>query len=303
MAPDIAADDPIQRAIAERVGQLPVIEDAVRADADDAVHQMRVTVRRIRSLLRACGSGRDAATGMVGQLSRSDIDAELRWLAGVLGTARDAEVLAQRYRRALDHLAPELVRGQVVERLVGSAEEQYRLGWAQSVAALDSPRYRHLLADLDALANTPAVGVDADEPPSGSTAVREAYRRVRKAAKKLAAPDAGADSCEQDDVLHGVRKAAKRLRYTASAMGAAAVDRQAKAIQSLLGEYQDSAVSRERLLTATREATAAGEDISTYELLYQQECVIARDCRGQLDRALAELADSMEVVRGGRAGL
>ncbi|RAU94637.1 CHAD domain-containing protein, partial [Mycolicibacter senuensis] len=78
------AGDPIRCAIAEQVASLPVIERALRADADDAVHQLRVSIRRIRSLLRAVPG------------SFSDIDGELRWLAGVLGTARDAEVLAQR---------------------------------------------------------------------------------------------------------------------------------------------------------------------------------------------------------------
>ena len=44
--------DPLHRAVAEQIDQLLVWDRAVRADAPDAVHQMRVTTRKIRSLLR-----------------------------------------------------------------------------------------------------------------------------------------------------------------------------------------------------------------------------------------------------------
>lgn len=286
----LADPDPLLQAVAEQVEQLPVIEHAVRADADDAVHQMRVTIRRIRSLLRAEPNWFTDSRA---------IDADLRWLAGVLGTARDAEVLAQRYRRALDRMAPQLVRGRVVERLVGGAEEAYRAGWAESVAAMDSPRYRQLLDRLETLAAESTAGDPGDRSPG---TIRAAYRRVRKAAKATRVSGAGRDRARQDVALHRIRKAAKRLRYTASAMGAPSIAKQAKTIQTLLGEHQDSVVSREHLLAQARAAEEAGEDTFTYGLLYQQERDIARDCRAQLDQALDELAESMATFRGGRAG-
>jgi len=276
--------DPIRRAIAEQVASLPVLERAVRADADDAVHQMRVSIRRIRSLLRAAPDVMADAPA---------VHDELRRLARVLGTARDAEVLAQRYRRALDRMAPPLVRGRVVERLVGAAQDGYRAGWAASVAALDSPGYRQLLGDLQALADEPG---DPGDRPSGS--IRTAYRRLRKAAKATRVAGAG-----RDDALHRIRKAAKRLRYTAAAMGEPAIAEQAKTIQTLLGEHQDSVVSRAHLLEAARAAEAAGEDTFSYGLLYQQERDIARGCRARLEEALDELAESMAVEQGGRVGL
>jgi len=288
MAGDNGAADPIRRAIAEQVDRLRVIEPAVRADADDAVHQMRVAIRRIRSLLRAAPHA---------VADSSEIDDELRWLAGVLGTARDAEVLAQRYRRALDRMAPSLVRGRVVERLVDAAAARYRAGWAESVAALDSPRYRKLLAALDALAAAPAG--DQPDGSGGTNAVHAAYRRVRKAAKATRVGGTGHD----DAALHRVRKAAKRLRYTAAAIRAPSIEEQAKAIQTLLGEHQDSVVSREHLLAEAAAAEAAGEDTFSYGVLYQQERDIARNCRAQLDQVLDELAASMAALSGGRVGL
>ena len=276
----------IRGGIADQIDRLPQLEGAVRVDADDAVHQLRVCIRRIRSLLSAASEPPAA------------IEPELRWLARVLGSARDAEVLAQRYRRALNRLAPTLVRGRVVERLVDAAHQRYRAGWAESVAALDSPRYRRLIHDLKVLARQP--GSSGDDATGN---VEIAYRRLRKAAKAARVDNAGCDRARHDVALHRLRKAAKRLRYTASAVGMPSIAARAKAIQTLLGEHQDSVVSRAHLLVEAQAAEAAGEDTFTYGLLYQREGDIARGCRAQLDGALEELAESMAELRGGRAGL
>ena len=99
---DLAAGtaDPLHRAVAEQLDKLLVWDRAVRAEADDAVHQMRVTTRKIRSLLQASPD----SFGLPDDTSILD---ELRELANVLGEARDAEVLAERYRGALDEAAIE----------------------------------------------------------------------------------------------------------------------------------------------------------------------------------------------------
>lgn len=48
--------DSIQRALLEQLDQLQGWDRAVRVDTDDSVHQMRVTIRRIRSLLQSIPS-------------------------------------------------------------------------------------------------------------------------------------------------------------------------------------------------------------------------------------------------------
>ena len=111
---DLPAES-MHRALAEQIGELLVWDRAVRAEADDAVHQMRVTTRKIRSLLQASPDSFALP---------DDLLDELRELANVLGEARDAEVLAEHYRSALDSLPPELVRGPVRERLIDGAEER-----------------------------------------------------------------------------------------------------------------------------------------------------------------------------------
>lgn len=299
-------DDPVQRAIAEQINELVVWDRAVRADVFDSVHQMRVTTRKIRSLLK------DAQAGLSDDTHAWVLD-ELRELAGVLGVARDAEVLAQRYEQELDRLSPELVRGPVRERLVEGAKRRYQSGLRRSLIAMRSQRYFRLLDALDSIvAETPTTATGEQPAP---VTIDAAYKKVRKAAKAAAEADqaaqaheeqlaAGADEDpddeeehDRDEALHVIRKRAKRLRYTAAATGADDVSKQAKAIQSLLGDHQDSVVSREHLVQQADAAHAAGEDTFTYGLLYQQESDLAESCRQQLDEALRKLDKSVKKAR------
>ncbi len=278
-----APADPVHRAVAEQVGELLVWDRAVRADAYDAVHQMRVTIRKIRSLM---ADSQDP----VGSSENAWLLDELRELGNVLGAARDAEVLAERYQQALDKLPPELVRGRIRERLVDGARRRYQTGLRRSLIAMRSQRYFRLLDALDAWVAEVPVAVSGEEPAPVTLDV--AYRKVRKAAKTAAQVESG-DEHERDLALHRIRKRAKRLRYTAAATGATQVSEQAKVIQTLLGDHQDSVVSREHLSHQAEAAHTAGEDTFSYGLLYQQEADLAERCRQQLDDALRKLAKAV----------
>ncbi|OBI71244.1 CYTH and CHAD domain-containing protein [Mycobacterium sp. E740] len=276
--------DPVHRAVAEQVEELIEWDRAVRADVFDSVHQMRVVTRKIRSLLQ---SARDS----FGISDDAWVLDELRQLAAILGVARDAEVLAERYARTLDDLPRELVRGPVRERLVDGAQRRYAAGLRRSLIAMRSQRYFRLLDALEGLvAAQPAAQHDEDK--HGRVTIGAAYKRVRKAAKSAAEADA-----DRDEALHRIRKGAKRLRYTAAATGAAKVSDRAKAIQSLLGDHQDSVVSRTHLGQQADAAHAAGEDTFTYGLLYRIEEELARRSREQLDGALKKLAKAVRKAR------
>ncbi|PWQ88832.1 CHAD domain-containing protein, partial [Enterococcus faecium] len=86
--------------------------------------------------------------------------------------------------------------------------------------------------------------------------------------------------------LHRIRKRAKALRYTAAATGDNRVAERAKVVQTLLGDPQDSVVSRAHLSRQAEAAHAAGEDTFTYGLLYQREDELGRRCEDGLDDAL-----------------
>ena len=277
------ASDPVHRAVKEQVDELLLWDRAVRADSYDAVHQMRVTIRKIRSLL---ADSQDS----FGASDNAWILDELRELGNVLGAARDAEVLADRYQQALDGLSPELVRGRIRERLVEGARRRYQTGLRRSLIAMRSQRYFGLLDALDAwVAEIPAPASGEEAAP---VTIDAAYKKVRKAAKAAAQVESGAEH-ERDLALHRIRKRAKRLRYTAAATGADKVSEQAKVIQTLLGDHQDSVVSREHLSHQAEAAHTTGEDTFTYGLLYQQEADLAERCRQQLDNALRKLAKAV----------
>ncbi len=277
--------DPIHRAVAEQVDQMVEWDRAVRADVYDSVHQMRVATRKIRSLLQS-------SEGAFGISDDAWVLDELRQLASVLGVARDAEVLAERYERALDDLPEDLVRGPIRKRLLDGAKRRYKTGLRRSLIAMRSERYFRLLDALD--------GLVAAEPPTkeagdeeATVTIDSAYKRVRKAAKRAA----GAVDEDRDEALHRIRKGAKRLRYTAAATGANKVSDRAKDIQSLLGDHQDSVVSRTHLSQQAVVAHAAGEDTFTYGLLYAQEDDLAGDSRQQLGSALTKLKKSVRKAR------
>lgn len=282
----VAVDDSVHRAVTEQIEALLEWDRALRADATDSVHQVRVTLRQIRSLLQAS----PAAFGLAEDAPILD---ELRELATVLGTARDAEVLADRYARALDELPETLVRGPIRQRLVDGSRNRYRSGWQASLAVMRSERYFRLLDELEAL-----VAAEPLEPSPGAKQLAEAtvtdgYKRLCRRVKAAAV----ADTEQHDLALHQIRKSAKRLRYTAAATGQMKVSDAAKAIQTLLGDHQDSVVSRAHLAEQADAARAAGEDTFTYGLLHHQEADLAAQCEQRLPTALKSLDKAVHKAR------
>ncbi|WP_394613239.1 CHAD domain-containing protein [Lentzea sp. JNUCC 0626] len=245
----------------------------VRRNEDDAVHQMRVATRRMRSALQSFGKIVDRAE------TRALTD-ELKWLASVLGTARDLEVLRMRFTDGLHALPPELALGDVAARLTRHFAPLEAKAHKDSVAALDSARYFDLLTAIDTLLAAPPL------TNAASGKAREVLPRLaEKARRRLDArvQDALATT-DSDEPLHEARKAAKRLRYSAEvaepALGkhAKALRKRAKDVQTLLGDHQDSVVARPVLLELGR----GDENGFTFGLLYGQEVELAHKTEAAL---------------------
>ncbi|MGO4201993.1 CHAD domain-containing protein [Rhodococcus sp. TAF43] len=250
----------------------------VRDDADDSVHQMRVSARRLRSLL---GTYRDAFPPDATVTARS----ELRWLGSVLGKARDAEVLAARFCELIDAQPADLVVGSVHQRLVGTQEDLYRAAHADAVDEFARPRYAALCALLEEVTSgREAAPVDL----TLRSGLDKAYRQLRKAAKKVRALR-HEDGADLGPALHRVRKRAKKLRYAAEAVSAAepsAADlgSAAKALQSMLGDHQDGVLARDWIIDAVAQARIDDEDTFTYGLLYAAEEARAARTTSELPR-------------------
>ncbi|MFF1683914.1 MULTISPECIES: CHAD domain-containing protein [unclassified Streptomyces] len=253
------------------------LDPAVRRDLPDSVHQMRVATRRLRSALRSYRKILDrAVTDPIGD--------ELKWIAAELGADRDQEVLTERLTAALDELPRELSTGPVRTRLRTWSRARRSGSRRHLIAVLDGKRYLALLAALDALVDEPPLRAKQSKNALAKAVLRD-YKRLAGRVDEALAEDPGP---ARDRALHDARKAAKRARYAAElaapALGdrAKAVGKHAKAIQSLLGEHQDSVMAREALRDLAAQAHAAGESAFTYGLLYGRE-------EARAERAEAEL--------------
>ncbi|MCI0687659.1 MAG: CYTH and CHAD domain-containing protein, partial [Sporichthyaceae bacterium] len=180
------------------------LDPAVRRDEPDAVHQMRVAARRLRSLLRTFRPLLDT--------DRSEpLRAELRWVAAELGQARDTEVVAERLTAGLDEQPPELVVGPVRERLARRFDTQLAGARDTALACLDSDRFFAVLDELDELIDSAPV-----RKPVMSDVRAEVRRAIRRTDRELteASTANGVQTGADVDVLrHEARKSAKRARY------------------------------------------------------------------------------------------
>ncbi|MGX9899890.1 CHAD domain-containing protein [Arthrobacter sp. SA17] len=196
------------------------------------------------------GPGSGQADDGSPDLSRSELRAELKWLSGVLGKARDPEVIRERLAALVAEEADALLLGPAAERIDQALGAIATAARGEVLEALGSDRYRRLVQALDALTDSPFVGDKAERPAGKGLAklVKKDVRRLRRKAAVLEQPG------PRDVAFHDVRKAAKRVRYIAEAASLAKaksadrIEDAAHTIQKILGQHQDSVVAREQLL-------------------------------------------------------
>ncbi|MFG1906460.1 CHAD domain-containing protein [Kribbella sp. NPDC048928] len=272
--------------------QLQAIRDRdpeVRRDVPDSIHKFRVATRRLRSALATYRPVIDRTAG-------DELRAELKWLAGELGAARDAEVQREHFAAEVAEQPVELVMGRVAGRIDDHLRAVYRDGRTAALAALESTRYFRLLDALDELvAQPPVTSDDLKAKRQVGELLAHDYQRMRKAVLRSQDADTVA---EQDHELHEVRKAAKRLRYAAESAvpvlgdDASALAARSEEVQEILGEHQDSVVSRELLHALALEVYAEGGNPFTYGRLHATE-----EARGNASRnAFYELWPTLEFT-------
>lgn len=244
----------------------------------DPVHDTRVAIRRLRSTLRVFAK-------LLDDRKVGDADAELKWFAALLGDVRDCEVQERRFTEALDGMPDELILGPVRSRIRNELRAVELPARTRLGEAMDSDRYRALLAVVRGWRAEPPVA----QRIAGKTLRKRSRRAERKADRRLAAALGSGLQSGQDALLHRARKAAKRARYAAELRKP--LDKRAKRtvkhykrIQSLLGDHQDTVVATETLRQmALAAGTTPGENGFSYGMLYAREQQLARRCR---ERAL-----------------
>lgn len=269
---DAPAGDVVHAYLALHTRRLLLADLALRRGLPDAVHQMRVSARRLRSGLKVFAPLLDAewATRLRG---------ELGWMASGLGQARDTEVLQERldeHARQLD--AGDDLRAQAIVDAVLSARMDEATSAADAMA--DSPRYLGLLEDLVEGVRRPPLTERADEPASDvlPPLVDKAYRRLERRV-------AGLSLDTPSPVWHEARIAAKRARYAADAVapvighGMRRLADQLADVTEILGHHQDAHVAQEALrgMAATTVAVDPADAFALGRLLAIEEAAEVTD--------------------------
>jgi CHAD domain-containing protein len=242
--------------IREQVQQIVAQDLPVRLDVRDSIHKMRVATRRLRSALTTF---KPLFTADVVRPLRE----ELKWLAGELGAARDAEVMRDRVRKAVEAQGGAVDLDGVAEIAHAELGQAYATAHDRVISELDGERYHALLVALDRLVTTPPLTRRA-AAAAGTSLPRQvalSYDGVRRLVEEADATPAGP---EREELLHDARKAAKRSRYAGESVSrvfgqdATVFAGAMEGVQEALGEHQDSVLTQERLRDLALHTSSTG---------------------------------------------
>ena len=256
----------------------------IRSDSDiEHLHDLRVATRRARTLLKTFRP-------LLGGPLVDAIGESLAWLGSETGPTRDADVHLLALERASRKLAAE--DREALLPLIAFLSERRQRVWKNLIAALDSPRFAHLVEQIDELTD-PGGGFAraCSESPTiaefAAEQLAEVHRRLVKRGRKLRrhAPDAA---------VHRARIEGKRLRYLLEFFQSLyppnriePVIKSIRRLQDELGSFNDAAVQQSVLRELARDRVAEGEASA--------EALVA------LGRLVERLAGEKERCREGAA--
>jgi CHAD domain-containing protein len=261
--------------LGEHTDRLAAEAERARTDEPDAVHQLRVNSRRLRSALQAYRPLLDR--------ERTEPVVELlREFGRRMSPARDTEVLEERITGQLAELPEELLLGPVqafTTRHFARLGAEARAG---VLAELDGEHHARLRAALDELLADPPLTKRAARPARTElpAVVARTARRLARAVRDANDPA----NPHRAEAVHAARKAAKRLRY-ATEVAAPTVGKPAtrfvaglKGFQTALGEHQDTVVARAVL----RELGARADNGFAFGVLYGRDAARAERIEEEL---------------------
>ena len=202
------------------------------SDPED-LHQLRVSTRRQRAFLRA-------ARPLLAAGPAEALRAELGWLGGALGPARDLDVLLDHFSEEVDSLGDEAAEA---AGLIAVLEERRSEARVVLLEALSSERYFALLDTVAGFASDPPRLV-SDETLAAIWWAEA--KRLHRAVEELG-------ESPSDEALHAVGIRVKRARYAAElaahelGKGGARFVARAKTAQDVLGAHQDAFVAEEEI--------------------------------------------------------
>jgi CHAD domain-containing protein len=257
------------------------VRQALRTWDEHAVHQARVTTRRLKAAL-------DLLRPLLPETPSRDLARALRKLRRTLGPLRDLDVM-------LNHLAEMKVPPGGAAPVAWRRQklQDPRTGLRRDAARALTPR--KALARLGAWEDLEQE-VGAAETASGPLLARVAPQQVRDFAARadrlaMGQSASGAtESASAPEDVHALRVAGKLLRYTlelAEPLGhdvPKSVVKDFKALQEALGQWHDYVVLAEQALSLALEAELAAHRPD----LFGQVLEFARTCWRRSDRHLEQ---------------
>ncbi|HUU24533.1 MAG TPA: CHAD domain-containing protein [Methyloceanibacter sp.] len=259
ITPDMTCGDAFRAIARSCLRQIVANTPAVRGGRPEALHQMRIGLRRLRA-------GLSLFADVVADQDREHIKSELRWITQELGPARDLDVYAADVLeplRATHPGAPEIAEAH------RDFLDRHAAAYARATSAVGSDRFRKLLLDLAAWIEIGAWadhGTTLDAAPVDGPATRHAAKhlsKLRRTIKKKGRRLREASAPER----HKLRIRAKRLRYATEFFAATfpgkKSDKRREKSLAALKELQDSLGILSDI--ATRALLAAGEGVPPRE--------------------------------------
>jgi triphosphatase len=214
LAADTTTADALAAIARECLHQIAANAPGLMADDDpEWIHQMRVGTRRLRSCLSLVAPFASAELF-------DPVVTEVKWLATLLGKARDWDVFVTQTLPPLTAwFARDPKAAPGMRRLRERALRRRRIARNEARAAIASPRLQHLLLSGGLLCATPRFGSPTSAtrlPPSDSNGLARGFaaKLIARRHRKLAALAATLLHANSDE-RHAARIAAKRLRYVA----------------------------------------------------------------------------------------
>ena len=258
---------------------------AALADEPDGVHQHRVRVRRLRSVLAGFEDSLDA------RAARRLRVAFAQW-GSELGVVRDIEVRAT---VAEDTLVDAGIDDPaVVRRLVDAERAAYSGAHARLVDLAGGPRARDRERELREFVDALVI---VDPERTAATVLTDVLqtqaKRVRKAGRRLDGTD---------ERYHDLRKAARRAKYVAEAVAEAApglwddeVEVLAGAgddLHDALGDHRDGMLLAHHARREGALAARAGERSDIYDTIAARAQATAEEHLADVASALSRLRDA-----------
>jgi len=138
LKPDLTVDESLQRIGQNCLSTVLLYEAAATANIPDGVHQMRVAIRHLRSVVATMRQ-------MLPPEQYQWVTQTLKWMAGVLGPARNWDVFSS---GLLAPVRSVLLRGQELEEFCRVCEHERLSAHESANAVIRSPQYTAALLKL-----------------------------------------------------------------------------------------------------------------------------------------------------------